>query len=361
MAYTTIDDPSAYFHTQLYTGSSSGQSITNDANAGDFKPDWVWIKRRNGDPNSVGNGHHTFYDSNRGVQKEIYADLQNAEGTNSGGLTAFGTDGFTVGTEARVNSNGLNFVSWQWKANGGTTSSNTSGDINSTVQANTTAGFSIVTYNGNGSSNQTVGHGLGATPDFLLWKNYDTDTSGWDWKTWHTGLTGTNYVRINKSEGQLSSNGDIDALPTSTLFTVGNNGSTNGQSGQNHTIICYAFTSIQGYSKFGKFEGNGSTNGPFVYTGFKPAWLMIKETISGGSWGMWDNKRTTTNPMTIRLLANTSGTDDTSNDNAVDFLSNGFKMRTSSGSFNQSSTDIIYMAFAEHPFVSSKGVPVTAR
>ena len=352
MAYTTIDDPSAYFQSLLYTGNSSTQSVTFDGNS-DLQPDWVWTKCRSNASD------HFLHDSNRGVHKNIHTNAQDAETNNSNGLTAFNSDGFSMGNVGGMNFNNQTYVGWGWKCNGGTTSSNTSGDINSTVQANTTAGFSIVTYNGNGSSNQTVAHGLGATPDFLLWKNYDTDTSGWDWKTWHTGLTGTNYVRINQTGAQASSNGDIDALPSSTLFTVGNNGSTNGQSGQNHTIICYAFTSIQGYSKFGSYTGNANADGPFVYTGFAPAWVMVKNTASAIGWVIQDNTRSSTNPRNKRLFANI--TDAEATDTDFDFLSNGFKLRNSGNTPNKSGEVYIYMAFAESPFVSSEGVPTTAR
>ena len=359
MAYTTIDDPSAHFQTVLYTGNETARTITNDGNS-DLQPDFIWNKGRD-------HAHyHYLTDTSRGLTKYIYTNAKNAEETFTTYVTGVNSNGFTLGNGQGMNDNtnvggGVDYVTWQWKANGGTTSSNTSGDINSTVQANTTAGFSIVTYNGNGSSNQTVGHGLGATPDFLLWKNYDTDTSGWDWKVWHTGLTGTNYVRINQTGAQLSSNGDIDALPSSTLFTVGNNGSTNGQSGQNHTIICYAFTSIQGYSKFGSYKGNGNADGPFVYTGFKPAWLLIKNVSSAGnSWVLLDNKRQGFNVENDFLFPNASDAESVNLSNhGFDFLSNGFKNRGTGQ--NDDGDTFIYMAFAEHPFVSSKGVPTTAR
>ena len=357
MAYTTIDDPSAHFQTVLYTGNETARTITNDGNS-DLQPDFIWNKGRD-------HAHyHYLTDTSRGLTKYIYTNAKNAEETFTTYVTGVNSNGFTLGNGQGMNDNtnvggGVDYVTWQWKANGGTTSSNTSGDINSTVQANTTAGFSIVTYNGNGSSNQTVGHGLGATPDFLLWKNYDTDTSGWDWKVWHTGLTGTNYVRINQTGAQNSSNGDIDALPSSTLFTVGNNGSTNGQSGQNHTIICYAFTSIQGYSKFGSYTGNGNADGPMVFCGFKPAFVIFKNT-TGEHWAMFDRLRTSSgNPINKKL--HPSGAFAESTADAIDFLSNGFKIRSTEGEFNQNSTSIIFMAFAEHPFVSSEGVPTTAR
>ena len=345
MAYTTIDDPSAYFQTLLYAGGSS--SYTNNGNS-DLQPDWVWIKARN---NAY---EHKLWDSSRGTTKLLVSNSTVAEATQSG-LTAFNSDGFSLGGDGGSNDASTNFVAWQWKANGGTTSSNTDGSITSTVQANTTAGFSIVKYTGTGS-NATIGHGLGVAPSWVLCK--DRDGTG-VWVTWQNTLAGNQALELQSTNGVADEPTSWNStVPSSTVFSVGTRGGTNASS---NNFVAYCFAEKQGFSKFGSFTGNGSTDGPFVYTGFKPAWLMIKETVSGGGWGMWDNKRTPTNAMTIRLLANTNAADDTSNDNSIDFLSNGFKMRTSSGGFNQSSTEIIYMAFAEHPFVSSEGVPVTAR
>jgi len=357
MAYTTIDDPSAYFHTQLYSGSSSGQSITNDANAGDFKPDWVWIKRRDGDPNAVGNGHNEVFDSSRGVTKEIYSDLNSAEATTAQSLTAFGTDGFTVGTEARVNSNGLSFVSWQWKANGGTTSSNTDGSITSTVQANTTAGFSIVTYTGNGADTATVGHGLSTTPKMIIIKRRDSTTN---WIVYHNSLTSaSNYLNLNLTDAQKSaSNIFDDTAPTSSVFTLGFSGAVNANTG---TFVAYCFADIQGYSKFGSYTGNGNADGPFIYTGFKPAWIMQKNTADSTNWNIYDNKRSTFNKADDVLLANASIAEEAVGGKSIDFLSNGFKLRGSDNETNDNGDVHIYMAFAESPFVSSEGVPTTAR
>ena len=345
MSYTTIDDPSAYFQTLLYAGGSS--SCTNNGNS-DLQPDWVWIKARN---NAY---EHKLWDSSRGTTKLLVSNSTVAEATQSG-LTAFNSDGFSLGGDGGSNDASTNFVAWQWKANGGTTSSNTDGTITSTVQVNTTAGFSIVKYTGTGS-NATIGHGLGVAPSWVLCK--DRDGTG-VWVTWQNTLAGNQALELQSTNGVADEPTSWNStVPSSTVFSVGTRGGTNASS---NNFVAYCFAEKQGFSKFGSFTGNGSTDGPFVYTGFKPAWLMIKETVSGGGWGMWDNKRTPTNAMTIRLLANTNAADDTSNDNSIDFLSNGFKMRTSSGGFNQSSTEIIYMAFAEHPFVSSEGVPVTAR
>jgi len=362
MAYTTIDDGSEYFHTQLYTGNgSSGHSITNDANAGDFQPDWLWIKPRSASDN------HVLFDSNRGNNKQLKSNGTDAEDTHSPARLTFETDGFDLDTtDGNYNGNGTTYVAWQWKANGGSTTTVNAGtvDTNSTTacvrQVNTTAGFSIITYTADSDGEQFLEHGLGVAPTWLIVKDRGNTES---WQVGHQGNTGTtafhNFLELDgNGASTANSNRWLNTAPTANLINIGSGNSVGGN-GRNY--ICYAFAEIQGYSKFSSFKGNGNADGTFVYTGFKPAWLMIKETVSGGGWGMWDNKRTPNNAMTIRLLANTNAADDTSNDNSVDFLSNGFKMRTSSGGFNQSSTEIIYMAFAEHPFVSSKGVPTTAR
>ena len=351
MAYTTIDDPSAYFQTTLYTGDgSSSQAQTNTGNS-DLQPDWVWIKKRAGGSARS----HQLYDSTRGVTKLLHSDGTGAEQTQSAGLTAFSSDGFTVGDDDGIGANTATYVAWQWKANGGTTSTNSDGSQDSTVQVNSTAGFSIVKRTGTGSAGATYGHGLGAVPDVIINKGLNTN----EWYSYFKAIGGgTHWIALESTGAKVDdANMWNDTDATSTVFTVGNSGGSNGSGVE---YIDYCFKEVQGYSKFSSFTGNGNADGTFVYTGFKPAWLMIKETVSGGGWGMWDNKRTPTNAMTIRLLANTNAADDTSTDNSVDFLSNGFKMRTSSGSFNQASTDIVYMAFAQSPFVDSEGVPTTA-
>ena len=370
MAYTTIDDPSEYFQTKLYTGTGSSQAYTNDGNS-DLQPDWLWIKIRSG-----ADSHHVF-DSTRGVTKRLLTDTNGAEATISDGsnLTAIGSDGFTLGGNGGVNGSSSTYVAWQWKANGGTTTTNDAsatsvGTIDSVYQANTTAGFSIVTYTGTGSAG-TIAHGVGATPHWVLVKNRSSGST--QWYNQHIGNS-------SASKGQtLSTNGAEQTLSavfndtraSSTVFSVGNNNSIN-DSGDNY--VAYIFAPIKGYSKFGSYTGNSSTDGTFVYTGFKPAWIMIKHTGSFGgdqqyaTWGIWDNKRATSNVVTqaTMLTANTSyqegnrGNNSSSTLDALDMLSNGFKIRNSSYEVGQSGT-YIYMAFAEHPFVSSKGVPVTAR
>ena len=355
MAYTTIDDPSAYFHIQLYTGTGSSQSITNDANAGDFKPDWIWAKNRS---DSAG---HIAFDSSRGVNKNLTINSTDAEATVTTQVTAFNTDGFTMGSNNGANGSSDNLVAWQWKANGGTTTSvSASGAVNaSTHQANTTAGFSIVTYTGEDNIGDTVTHGLGAVPHFMIIKDRDNSSN---WTVYHhknTSAPETDYLLLNTSNATAdAANYFSDTAPTSTVFTVGQNGDT----GDADAYVAYCFTEIQGYSKFGSYTGNGNADGPFNYTGFKPAWVMVKETTSGNTndWNIYDSKRSAFNSMDDILEANLADAEGTGRAD-IDFLSNGFKQRNTHADSNRSSGEFIYMAFAEHPFVSSKGVPVTAK
>jgi hypothetical protein len=349
VAYTTIDDPSAYFQTALYTGNgTSTNAITNDGNS-DLQPDWLWLKAR-----SI-TADHIIFDSNRGTNKRISTNTTGAEETQAF-YSSFDSDGFTLGdSNANVNQSGATYVNWQWKANGGTTSSNTDGTITSTVQANTTAGFSIVQYVGNGSSGATFGHGLGVAPEVVILKNRDTVRS---WFVGHLSL-GFNYVtHLNQTTAS-----DADSVywnntaPSSTVVTLGNN---EGGNENTNNFVAYCFKEIQGYSKFGSYKGTGNADGPFIYTGFKPAWVMIRRTDAVENWIMLDNKREPFNVVTKRSYADTTGAESTSG-TRMDFVSNGFKLRQSVGDINTSSGTYIYMAFAESPFVSSESAPTTAR
>ena len=353
MAYTTINDPSAHFQTLLYTGDgTSSQAQTNTGNS-DLQPDWVWIKKRAGGTARA----HQLYDSSRGVTKLLHSNTNGAESTQSAGLTAFGSDGFTVGDDDGIGANTATYVAWQWKANGGTTSSNSDGSITSTVQANTTAGFSVVTWSGNGNT-ATIGHGLGTTPQVVILKSRD---NAHDWFVGHQKKHSTpwqKYLTLHSTGTLADDTIWNDTAPTSTVFSVGSYDSTNGN-GVN--FVAYVFAEKQGYSQFDSYTGNGNADGPFVYTGFKPAWLLGKRTDgSGNSWFMFDNKRDTENVMDAYLYANENSAE-TTGTGRVDFLSNGFKWRNTAAAWNGSGNTYIYMAFAEHPFVSSKGVPVTAR
>jgi len=351
MAYTTIDDGSAHFHTQLYTGNSSNRSETNDANAGDFRPDWVWIKARS--ETKAGR----VFDSSRGATKVMYPSASNAEGTTATSLTSFDSDGFSLGTSDGINKNTITYVAWQWKANGGTTSTNTAGtNIDTTVQANTTAGFSIMTYTGTGTDNDSIGHGLGAVPHWIIVKNRD-ESNGWQiYHHKNTSAPETDYLNLQSTNAtQDDSDRWSDQAPSSTVITLGGN---DGVSKSSVKYVCYAFTEIQGYSKFGSYTGNGNADGTFVYTGFSPAFIIVKRFDSGNNWHMHDSKRVTSNPNNKTLYPNLNNAEA---DEDLDMLSNGFKLRESGGGYNASGGTYIYMAFAEHPFVSSKGVPTTAR
>jgi hypothetical protein len=349
MAYSSIVKPSDYFNTKLYTGNGSTQSITGVG----FQPDWTWIKNRT----AVGEGHH-LYDAVRGVEKRIRSDSTTAESTVSTGLTAFGTDGFTVGTNAGVNGNGNSIASWNWLANG-QGSSNTDGSINTTyTSVNTTAGFSISKYTGTGS-NATVGHGLGVAPNMVLVKSL---SGGGDWTSYHSVLGNTKFMRLNSTNavGTQSTYWN-DTSPTSTVFSLGSAGDTNTNGG---THVAYCFANKKGYSKFGSYVGtNNGANGPFIYTGFKPAFILIKNTTSSADWHIRDNKRDTYNASTHFLKPNSSDAEVTSGE-AIDILSNGFKIKANGLKVQDSGNTYIYMAFAEEPLVANSGtdgVPATAR
>jgi len=348
MAYTNIDDPSAYFQTKTYTGNSGVQFVTNDGNS-DLQPDWVWIKNR-----TVGYSHQ-LYDSSRGTTKALFSDLTNAETTVSNGLVTFNTDGFGVNSAAAVNENEL--VAWQWKANGGTTSSNTDGSITSTVQANQDAGFSIVTWAGTNST-ATIGHGLGVAPKFIIVRARDKGVPT-SWIVFHKdGSTSDDDYFILQGTFAKNSQAGLfnNQYPSSTVFGVANDFWVNSAS---TNYIAYCFAEKQGYSKFGKYVGNANANGTFVYTGFKPAWVMVKRSDGTSDWTILDSKRPGYNLINKRLVANSSAAEATYN--VLDFVSNGFKFRDGDGIWNGSGSNYIYMAFAENPFVTSTGIPTTAR
>ena len=343
MAYTTIDDPSAYFQTLLYTGNGSARSLTNDGNS-NLQPDWVWTKKRNAAQN------HCVTDSSRGVGNILFPDVADAESATQL-LTSFDSDGFSINTNALVNQNTHTYVAWQWKANGGTTSTLSEG-ISATVQANTTAGFSIVKFTASGNNNQ-VEHGLGAVPHFIIAKGKDVSDN---WFIYHKSIGPNGYIMLNQSDATDSPNSTVwrNIDPTSQYFYV----SSGGFNDDSTDVIAYCFAEKQGYSKFGSYTGNGSTDGSFVYTGFSPAWVMVKRTDSGNNWHMHDNKRVPRNSNNKTLYANLNNAEGTED---FDMLSNGFKLRESGGGYNASGGTYIYMAFAESPFVSSEGVPTTAR
>jgi len=349
MAYTTIDNPELYFQTKTYTGTGSSNAITLDGSE-DMQPDFVWIKHRD-EAN-----WHNLYDSIRGATKRLFSNTTSAEETQAQGLSAFGTDGFTVGSNVDVNKSSGTYVAWNWKA-GGSASSNSDGDITSSVSANTTAGFSIMTYTGTGSNN-TVGHGLNSAPTFTIIRRRDSTRNWFVSIVPYTGDTGYLYLHTTTAGGS-SGQSFFTAKPTNSVMNLGTDQDANISSG---SYIAYNFHDVQGYSKFGKYEGNGNNNGTFIYTGFRPAWVMIKKTSGTGNWGINDTKRdiNSTYGNDASLYANTSDTETTSSSLNIDLLSNGMKLRSDNSSYNGDGGTYVYMAFAESPFVNSNGVPTNA-
>ena len=332
---TQADD---YFQTVLYTGNATDDT----AIAVDFQPDWTWIKKRSDAQ------EHVLFDSSRGATKRLFSNLTNAESDEATSLKSFTSSGFTLGTHSSVNDNTETFVAWNWKANGGTTSSNSDGSITSTVQANTTAGFSIVTYTGAGSAG-TVGHGLGAVPKWLIVRNR---TEAYNWKVYHAGNTSapeTDYLVLDNTDATADNVTHwADTAPTSTVFSLG---TSNALIKNTKTFVAYCFAEIEGYSKFGSYTGNGNNNGTVVFTGFRPAFIMIKRTNSTGNWVIQDSVRQTFNPSDAWLRPNTNDAEGTTSpDLDVDFVSNGFKIRNNGTDNNINGSTYIYMAFAEAPF-----------
>ena len=357
MSYTnSLDNPELYFQTKLYTGNGGTQSITLDGSE-NMQPDWVWIKNRSA------SDHHSIYDSVRGANKVLFSSRVNiAETTQSDGLTSFDSDGFSIGADGGVNTNSNNFVSWNWKAGTSFTNDASStgiGTIDSTGSASDTAGFSIVSYTGNNTSGATFKHGLSTAPSVVIVKNRNLDNNR-DWVVYHTGLTSASYyIYLNSTAAQTGTYAGFwnNTAPNSSVITLGSGDTSTNGSGD--TYIAYCFAEKKGYSKFGSYTGNDNADGTFIYTGFAPAWVMIKRTNSTNDWLILDRKRNTINPSDERLLANSSNAASTAN-TMVDFLSNGFKPKSTYGGINGASDNFIYMAFAESPFVNSNGIPTNA-
>ena len=350
MAYTTINKGSSYFNTVLYTGNGSSQTITVD-----FRPDFIWTKRRNAAYS------HEVQDIVRGITKVNYPDNVAAEDTVSQNIQSFNSTGYVQGSNPGVNETGGTYVSWNWLSGNTTGSSNTSGTITSTVTVNTTPGFSILTYTGNGSSGATVGHGLGTTPALYFIKCRSNGST--NWSMYHQSLGNTKAMVFTATAARTSSVYWNNTSPTSSVFSLGNDQDVNANG---FTYVAYCFNEIKGYSKFGSYTGNGSTtNQPFIYTGFKPAFVIIKSsTVSGISrWIMKDNKRNTFNVVANNLVTDGNFVENTDSNDYADFLSNGFKITADSisANTNESGQTYIYLAFAENPFVTSGGIPVTAR
>ena len=343
MAFSTINKSSLYQNTVLYSGNGSTQSITGVG----FQPDLTWVKDR-------GVTHsHRLVDAVRGVTKYIASDSDGAETTGANSLTAFGADGFSVGTDNEYNANTNTYASWNWKANGAG-SANTDGSISSTVSANTTSGFSVVKFTTPSSGAFTVGHGLGAVPKVWIQKRLDGIDN---WQVYHEGLGNTKKIMLNHPNMQGTSSIWDNTTPTTSLMYIGN-GALNASA----DYIAYCFAEKTGYSKFGSYTGNGNADGTFVYTGFRPAMVILKKTNGTGKWFVQDNKRDGYNATYKSMIANTNGAEDTNSTAlSIDYLSNGFKLRNSYSELNGSGDTMIYMAFAEAPFVNSNGVPCNAR
>ena len=341
MAYISFQ-PSDFFSSKLYTGTGAELAISSV----DFQPGTVWLKVYNT------TGHQQVFDSVRGATKVIYPSQTDPEGTVAESLKSFDSDGFTLGTGSYVNTDTNSYVSYNWKT-GTTTGIAGSPDITPTAYSfNATSGFSVIQYTGNGA-NSTLPHGLGKKPGMILIKRTD---SAVDWQVYHQGAGATKYGILNTSAAFATNSGAWNNTePTSTLFTIGTNGECNTNTG---TYIAYCFADVKGYTNFGVYEGNGNVNGPFIYTGFRPAWLMPMNVDSAGSDKyIFDDKRLGYNPDNNNLFCNSTSAQGT--DDRIDFLSNGFKVRNAG---NPNNTDTwCYAAFAEFPTVSSNDIPGVAR
>jgi len=342
LAEPSIDDGRLYMAATTYTGTGASRSVDNTINNVSFQPDFVWVKGRSGATD------HALYDSVRGVQLQIESNTTTAETTETTGLTAFNANGFTVGALAQMNTNTATYVGWQWKANGTPAVTNTAGSITSTISAGTTQGFSIVTYTGTGASAATVGHGLGVAPRMIIIKQRNGSTYGW--VTYHASVGAGSYLTLN-STGAAAADAAMfsNTAPTSSVFTLSNGGNiviTNPSGG---TMVAYCFADITGFSRFGSYTGNGSADGPFVFCGFRPRWIMTKLSSSaGGGWWIYDTARDPYNATNDLLQANLSNASATSL--PFDILSNGFKIRTSNVGANTNAATYIFAAFAENPF-----------
>jgi len=349
MSYSTIDKPTDYFNTVTYTGSAGGQTISGVGN----QPDFIWVKQT-GDAGY----DHSLHNSVSGVLKQLISNSTSAEITNTDTVTSTNADGFVLGADTagpNANSNnqdGKTYVAWNWKA-GGSASNNTDGSITSSVSASTDAGFSIVSYTGTGS-NATVGHGLGAAPNVIITKQ-KSGTQQWNFQSSMVGYS--KYMALNTTDAAQATGGAIISSVSSTTYSCDGNSVVNA--GSSATYVSFCFAEKQGYSKFGSYTGNGNVNGPFVNTGFKPAFVMVKRTDSTSDWLICDYARNPSNVVNKKLFPNTNGAEDSYD--SFDILSNGFKIRSSGTGHNASGANMLYMAFAENPLVGSNFVPTTAR
>lgn len=355
MAYTTIDDSSAYFQIALYTGTGSSHAITNDGNS-DLQPDLVWIKKRND------TGDHNLTDSSRGVQVEFAINIDPNPGSNvasSNGLTAFNSDGFTVGSEDHYNATDDTFVAYQWKCNGGTTGTNDDGDHDVNLQVNATAGFSMLKYTTTEANHiMTVGHGLGVAPEWFFNKRHNGAGAITGYHEFCSDGGDKAIFPSSKAATADSVAYWNDTAPTSTVLTVGS--STNSY--DDFEFFMWIWAPVQGFSRFDGYVGNGSADGPFCYTGFKPAFVWVHKTDPGGDeeeWPINDSARDV-NLNDISVMSRTSAAETSSENLECDLLSNGFKVRGTDRVSNGDGNSYLYVAFAQNPLVTSGGVPSTA-
>jgi hypothetical protein len=322
-----------------YTGTGSALSVSNAVNGKSFQPDLVWIKSRS---NVLS---HKLTNSVVGIQLALSSDSTAAESSDTGGVTAFNSNGFTIGTTLAYNTNAATYVAWQWNA-GGSTVTNTAGTISAQVRANPTAGFSVLTYTGTGA-NATVGHGLGVAPKMVIVKRRNAIAS---WLIWHTAFAGTEYILFDTSAKTSLAAMWNSTVPTSTVFNIGTNANTNGST---DTYVAYCFAEVAGYSKFGSYTGNGSADGPFVYTGMRPRFVMIKGSSFASNWFVIDTSRSAYNVSLDALRPNLDGAETSTGTYSIDILSNGFKLRTNAADSNTNAATFIWAAFAENPFKNS--------
>ena len=360
MAYAPISKPSLHFNTKLYTGNGANNHAITGVG---FAPDWVWQKRRD---NSNG---HVLFDKVRGATKILQSESASGEITSASGqdTVSLDSDGFTVAVPAQtggINPNGASCVAWNWKAAGTSGSTNNDGNVATTVAVNTTAGFSIVTYTGTGNAGATIGHGLGAVPNWIVIKKRAGGSSR-DWAVYHSANTSapeTEILYLNNTDATADSAAYWnDTAPTSSIITLGAGNEVNESN--THTYVAYCFAEKKGYSKFGKYTGNGNADGAFVYTGFKPAFVIAKQTDSSDNWALWDNKREPFNVNDNILRTDTSAAETSNAAYKIDFLSNGFKLRGTDTKINGNGNSYVYMSFAEEPLVANVGasIPATAR
>jgi len=341
MSTPTIPAGNLFMNATLYTGNGGTQTVSNGPAGASFTPDFIWIKNR-----TSGSEGQDWNDTVRGLNKQLYSNTTNQEYNSTDQITAFTSTGFTTGASGTTNANGNSLVAWMWKA-GGTAVSNTAGSITSQVSANTTSGFSIVTYTGNGTIPSTIGHGLGVAPQFIIIKDRSVISN---WVVQHNSLGWTQgFLGISTVAATSSSAFSNNTAPTSSVFTVGAYSNNNSEN-----YVAYCWAPIAGYSQFGSYTGNGSTDGPFIYTGFRPRFVMIKSSSATGAWELFDTSRNTYNVAQNWLLANTSDAE-VSGTLLIDILSNGFKFRDSGSDNNTNGATYIYAAFAEVPFKFANG------